>query len=63
MVDQSDRDQYDLLVSIVDPTQRKGPDEEALLVVSCLVLVFMFGLWAECCSWNLTSYSLISRQL
>lgn len=33
MVAQSDRDQYDYLLSIVDPGKRMGPDEEALLAV------------------------------
>ncbi|KAJ8498735.1 hypothetical protein OPV22_009287 [Ensete ventricosum] len=31
LVAQSDRDQYDYLLSIVDPGKRMGPDEEALL--------------------------------
>lgn len=30
---QSDRDQYDYLLSIVDPGKKMGPDEEALLAV------------------------------
>lgn len=33
LVAQSDRDQYDYLLSIVDPGKRMGPDEEALLAV------------------------------
>ncbi|ONK70178.1 uncharacterized protein A4U43_C05F31070 [Asparagus officinalis] len=38
MVDQSDRNQYNNLVSIVDPTPGKGPEEEALLVTALKAL-------------------------
>ncbi|RWW55292.1 hypothetical protein BHE74_00038079 [Ensete ventricosum] len=44
LVAQSDRDQYDYLLSIVDPGKRMGPDEEALLAVIVLFVECMLGL-------------------
>ncbi|KAJ8500245.1 hypothetical protein OPV22_010797 [Ensete ventricosum] len=38
LVAQSDRDQYDYLLSIVDPGKRMGPDEEALLATALKAL-------------------------
>ncbi|KAG1364208.1 RNA polymerase I-specific transcription initiation factor RRN3 [Cocos nucifera] len=38
LIAESDRDQYDNLLSIVDPVKKMGPDEEALLVTALKAL-------------------------
>jgi hypothetical protein len=43
-MDPNDKEQYDYLLSIVDPSARFGPDEEALLTVF-LIFFISVSLW------------------
>lgn len=42
LIPQSDKDQYQYLLSIVDPGKRTNPDEEALLAVCHLSIMTLF---------------------